>query len=325
MATQQGFQLVPMRRIITTDSVFARPEQARFNQWFANPKMSKAERTKRPKLGSNPYQSLSQPFQTAFGNAGKQRASFNPAFASKTGFGLYAKSHPNSGLKQEWKDIDADGVPDALIYNAQGQVIDVNGMVVRDSNWQTLAPYYDASAKKRLEWEKAQGFRAQDDTSKITGISKQWKDRFLKFVYDKVLSKDIEGISEAEALAIAEVRKEYPVSKLSKAFIQLLMRQEAIKALQSGGFHGTEEEAEAAIKSLSSTKKFKAYIYQLAMSAEKTDDYMLYLANLIRDHILNASGGKYDISGTKAWQANKLEVREGGDDVFKVHVPSGAA
>jgi hypothetical protein len=320
-----AFSAIPMRRVITTPTVYAKPEQATFDQWFANPRMSKSERTKRPKLGSNPYQPLDAGFQTAFGSAGKKRAAFRPAFASKTGFSLYTKSHPKSGLRQEWKDIDGDAVPDALVYNSKGEIIGVNGMVVKDSNWSTLSPYYDTSAKKRLAWEKSQGFRADDDTSKISGISKQWKERFLKHVYDMVLSKDVEGISEEELEFITEIRKEYPVSKLAKAFIQELMTQEAIKALQQNGFQPQSEgDAERAIKSLTSTKKFKAYIYQLAMSAAQTEDYFLYLANLIRDYIYNASKGKYDISRTKAWQSKQLEVRDGGENLFTVQVPAVA-
>jgi hypothetical protein len=195
-------------------------------------------------------------------------------------------------------------------------------MTVRNSNWKQLQPYYESSASKRLAWEKnTVGFRDDDDTSKVSGIAKLWKDKSLKAVYDFGLSKEVEGISEDESKAILEVRKKYPVSKMAKVFIQDLMRQEAIKSLQAGGFQGSEDEGEAAIKSLIATKRFKAYIYQLAMSAEKTRPYLVYLANLIRDEIIRELGGQYDIASLRAWQANQLEVTEAGEDAFTVNIP----
>jgi hypothetical protein len=99
------------------------------------------------------------------------------------------------------------------------------------------------------------------------------------------------------------------------------MTQEAIKALQHNGLQGSDEEVASATKSPTSIEKFNAYIFQLCMSTERTPDYLLDLASIIHDYVLNASKCQYDISRAKSWQSNSLEVREGSDDAFRVQVP----
>ena len=312
-----SFTARPIRKIITNQNIFEKPQGVQ--NWLSNPKMTKGDKTKRPKLGANPFQPLAPEFRQAFGSRGGKAAQFKSAFASKTGFKLYKLAHPKTELKQEWQDIDGDQINDAIVLDKDGHIISVNGMTIRDSNWKTLNPYYETAAANRLGWDVNHGYRAADGASKVSGISKAWKDKYLKHVYDLVLSKNVG--SEEELVFIAEIRKQYPLSKIAKEFIQQLMREEAIKALKEYGFTGSDEEGEAAIKSLTSTKRFKAYIFDLVMKAPQAPAYLEYLANLVRDYILNESKGQYDISQSSAWKANKLEVREGGEDIFSVRIP----
>jgi hypothetical protein len=132
--------------------------------------MLKTEQATRPKLASNPEQLFGEQFRSASASASMKRAAFQPAFASKTAFGLDSKAHPKSGLRQEWRDLDADGLGDALVHPRNDEIVGVNDTVANESNWRALQPYCDTAINKRLDGDRAQGFRAADDTSEGSGI-----------------------------------------------------------------------------------------------------------------------------------------------------------
>ena len=61
------------------------------------------------------------------------------------------------------------------------------------------------------------------------------------------------------------------------------------------------------------------------MSAPKTAEYRNYLANLIRDYILTASGNSVDVSNAAAWSAHDVPVVDaGGEDERAVSIPGHA-
>ena len=314
MAQGQQFTAIRPRRIITNENFFKKPDGG---NWLVNPRITKEEKTKRPKLGSNPYQELPPEFQRAFGSNVDKRPSFKSAFASKTAFKVFDKAHPKSGFKAEFKDIDGDQVDDVVIYDKAGKIIAVNGVIIQEAKWRDLSPYYEQSARQKLSWDVGHGFKTEDGSSKVSGISKAWKDKFLKEVYNVILS-NTEG-SEDDIKTINAIRKAYPLAKIAKDFIKLLMIQEAEKAVSTSNEATSQEDYDARVESLMKTKKFKVYIGGLAMSAKIDDDYRIYLANLVRDYILNESGGGTDIAQAPVWRRNNIPVKEGGEDVFKVN------
>jgi hypothetical protein len=138
----------------------------------------------------------------------------------------------------------------------------------------------------------------------VAGISKAWRDAYLKDVYNTVLNTE-EG-TEAEIKTIMDIRKAMPLSKVAKFFIKTLMEAEAKRAIQTHQVDLGGRKPADAVKALTKTKKFKAYIADLALNAPKTKNYWNYLANIIRALVFNET--HLDIAETVSWRRRQIPV-----------------
>jgi hypothetical protein len=235
------------------------------------------------------------------------RAQFNPGFATKTGFDNFKRANPKNPWIYSERDIDGDNIPEALVMTADGQFVAVNGMTQRESKWGTLGPYYNTRAQTQQAFDIQEGFRNGEGFSKISGIAKQWRNHYLKGVYDAILDPSLG--SEEEIASVKETRKAFPLSKVAKFFINTLMDQEANRAIDTGHVDVSRYQTRGdALKAMKSTKKFKAYIADLALNAPKNNDYFFYLANIIRALIMNETSGGTDIKNTQGWLGREIPV-----------------
>jgi hypothetical protein len=86
------------------------------------------------------------------------------------------------------------------------------------------------------------------------------------------------------------------------------MAQEADRAITAGQVDVSKYANRGdAIKAIKATKKFKAYVAELALKTPKTEEYFFYLANIIRALVMNATGGS-DIAETVAWKRKRIPV-----------------
>jgi hypothetical protein len=278
----------------------------------------------RPKLGKNPFLPYDKPQALRYGSKDGVRAQFKPQFATQRGFDNYKLTNPKSNFVFKMEDIDNDEVDDALVMTPEGKYVAVNGMTERASNWNKFGTYYRDRVNIIHNFEVGEGFRDEAGNSKVSGIAKAWRDVYLKEVYDTILTTN--GVDEAGAALVKEIRKAVPLSRVAKFFIHELMTQEAIKAIRQGGVNYDEYDSEAtAVKAMMATKKFKAYIYNLAMGIRKSDQYRNYIANIIRVVVLNVSKGVWDIAGSPAWRRINIPIEDVGWSAPISRVPFNAS
>ena len=135
----------------------------------------------------------------------------NHSWQTEECFASWKAKHPKEkGWKMEYKDIDNDTIPDALVYNDTNELMGMNGVVLKKSK---LATYYRDS---KLLTRRAQSKAQYNDTygGNISDIRKEWSKVVVKPIYDAMLGEYAEGVQSA-------IRQAAPMSKVAKVVLNV--------------------------------------------------------------------------------------------------------
>jgi hypothetical protein len=132
-----------------------------------------------------------QDFSTAFGSNGVRPTNYS-VWNNQLAFNDWQQALPGDDPRRQYtyanRDIDEDGILDAVVTDGRGVVRGVNGIRFNRPNWGSKVNWINAQGQRENYYEKKYTARKSFNSSELVSSLKDIKADFNKLVISKIMT-----------------------------------------------------------------------------------------------------------------------------------------